>query len=679
MDHESLRTAATYLNNLLLARGLLRNGEPVDFVKPSKDSRAQIINLVHDLILREDRGREQRQHIAVTVRNLRAEDSRKSGDIEKLREMCEGHARDAVQARAGERTAKEECKKVERAVKMLQDQTTKLKTSLAQVKTQCSNDVRKRDLELARLKAHLQDQRRGNKTGLNAPSITVSSAHARSRPAFDASVRELGDPEYKLKQETTEFLTQLSQNLSDENDSLIGLVRGAVETMQELLGITAQQQKQIQHPDSAIGSLGSNNPDVKAGSTATQHQNLLQALPTSYEALASDLETALSHLKALLSNPNFVTVEEVEIREEEIARLREGWERMEQRWRDVLRMMDGWRRRMGTGETINLDDLRAGMGMVSPERGGEGGRDHEVGDGDGDVEESSGGGEGEESTSEIRLPDFEETSEDRGEASTILLSPPAQLPSPSGAAEKGTSRPKRKRDLLEPPAFFDLRPATSSRSAAASPRREPIQTYEEGDEIDELAGAVEEEEEEEEDAGPQMTVRDKLAAAQAEAEETAAAAAAAAPAIAAAPSRSAARSRVHPTATLPAPLPTAHDEEDPDPEPRRAPTPNLATRDTPSRSAAEKKKPLGLDGTCDVVDGEEQDDTLGKLASPMMAKKTRIRGRPKRRKSTLNPEELEELLRSAGYLTASGIATATDISTPATLPASAQNAPTPAL
>ncbi|KAK1062490.1 hypothetical protein LTR74_010195 [Friedmanniomyces endolithicus] len=600
MDHESLRTAATYLNNLLLARGLLRNGEPVDFVKPSKDSRAQIINLVHDLILREDRGREQRQHIAVTVRDLRAEDSRKSSDIEKLREKCEASARDAVQARAGERTAKEECKKVERILKSLQDQTAKLKTSLAQVKTQCANDVRKRDLELARLKAHLQDQRRGNKTSLNAPSITISSAYARSRPAFDASVRELGDPEYKLKQETTEFLTQLSQNLSDENDSLIGLVRGAVETMQELLGITAQQQKQMQHPDSAIGSLGSNG-DVKPASTTSQHQNLLQALPTSYESLASDLETALSHLKALLSNPNFVTVEEVEIREEEIGRLREGWERMEQRWRDVLRMMEGWRKRMGTGETINLDDLRAGMGMVSPERGGGRGRE---GFGElGELEESIVNEDG--SISAIQLP---------------------------GAAAEITARPKRKRDLLEPPAFFDLRPATSSRSAAASPRRGAVAQYDEEREgLDEFAGSVEEAEEE---SGPQMTVLDKLAAAQAEAEEIAAAADAVI--TAAVPSRSVVQTRVH--ATLP--------DDDADPEPRRAPTPNFATRDSPSRSA--RHPPLGLDGANDgMCDEEEQDDTLGKLASPMV-KKTRIRGRPKRRKSTLNPEELEELLRSAG-------------------------------
>ena len=51
---------------------------------------------------------------------------------------------------------------------------------------------------------------------------------------------------------------------------------------------------------------------------------------------------------------------------------------------------------------------------------------------------------------------------------------------------------------------------------------------------------------------------------------------------------------------------------------------------------------LGLDGAGDV---EEQDDTLGKIVSPV--KKTKIRGRPKRRKSTLSPEELEELMMAA--------------------------------
>jgi len=66
MDHSNLKTASSYVNNLLLARGLLRNGKPVDFAKlaapPTKKTdpganatvTAQVINLVHDLILRKD-------------------------------------------------------------------------------------------------------------------------------------------------------------------------------------------------------------------------------------------------------------------------------------------------------------------------------------------------------------------------------------------------------------------------------------------------------------------------------------------------------------------------------------------------------------------------------------------------------------------------------------------------
>ena len=60
MDSFNLKTASTYINNLLLARALLRNGSRIEFARPSKGeggteaTLAQIINLVHDLILRRD-------------------------------------------------------------------------------------------------------------------------------------------------------------------------------------------------------------------------------------------------------------------------------------------------------------------------------------------------------------------------------------------------------------------------------------------------------------------------------------------------------------------------------------------------------------------------------------------------------------------------------------------------
>ena len=63
MDAQSLGTASTYLNNLLLARGLLRNGKSIDFALSKKSpggadaTMAKVINLVHDMVLRRDASR----------------------------------------------------------------------------------------------------------------------------------------------------------------------------------------------------------------------------------------------------------------------------------------------------------------------------------------------------------------------------------------------------------------------------------------------------------------------------------------------------------------------------------------------------------------------------------------------------------------------------------------------
>lgn len=60
MESQKLQTASSYINNLLLSRGLLRNGVPIEFATPSKveggvdGTMAKVMNLVHDLILRRD-------------------------------------------------------------------------------------------------------------------------------------------------------------------------------------------------------------------------------------------------------------------------------------------------------------------------------------------------------------------------------------------------------------------------------------------------------------------------------------------------------------------------------------------------------------------------------------------------------------------------------------------------
>ncbi|KAH0071443.1 hypothetical protein KCU66_g22440, partial [Aureobasidium melanogenum] len=336
MDHDTLNTASTYLNNLLLARGLLRDSKPLAFAKPTRETRAQIINLVHDLLLRRDRDQENREQIALTLRTLRTDQTRKDGDLERLQTRLDAQERSLQQAQTEARNAKIEMRKLESTTKALNDQLGRLKASVSQIKTQCANDVRKRDMHIERLKSHLQGQQRGNKGGLVAPTISVGG---RGPHSFNASVRDISDPEYNLKQETTDFLTQLSSGLSDENDALIEMIRGTLATLRELLGVPEQ------NLDNTVDGI--ENEDGFA-----------------HGSLAEELESMLDTLKTVLTNPNFVSMDEVEARDDEIARLREGWDQMEARWRDLLFMMNGWCTRLEkSGDTINLDELKKGLGL----------------------------------------------------------------------------------------------------------------------------------------------------------------------------------------------------------------------------------------------------------------------------------------------------------------------------
>ncbi len=67
MDPQNLRTASLYINNQLLSRGLLRNGEGIDFASPGGGVKEEggggevlgrrmgrIMGVVNDLILRRD-------------------------------------------------------------------------------------------------------------------------------------------------------------------------------------------------------------------------------------------------------------------------------------------------------------------------------------------------------------------------------------------------------------------------------------------------------------------------------------------------------------------------------------------------------------------------------------------------------------------------------------------------
>lgn len=300
---------------------------------------------------------DQREHEALTAANenlqaLRSSFAQQSQTIARLETRNGELNRQLALVSAQESVAKATLRSAENKTKALKEELTRLRGTVSQIRGQCAIDLRRRDGEIQKLKRSIEG-RRGrddNKAQTGAVVVKPGSYKAQQESMLVETEVDIESPDYSLKQETTEFLTQLIHGLSDENDALIALVKSTLQTLRNLQGL------QI---DSSSGQEQSGNSGTGPGSGVS-------AAPPSYEELAADTGEVLDHLRGLLTNPSFVPLEEVEVREEEIIRLREGWEKMEARWKEAIALMDGWRKRMvHTGDTINLEDLRIGLNLGS--------------------------------------------------------------------------------------------------------------------------------------------------------------------------------------------------------------------------------------------------------------------------------------------------------------------------
>lgn len=253
-------------------------------------------------------------------------------------------------AEAQERTLKSNVTSAEATIRGMKEQVQRMKSTVTQVRAQCANDIRKRDLEMQKLKSHLADRQRGKREGLGVTTININPAADRSRLGASGGDR-INDPGYTLKQETTDFLTELCQNLSDENDTLIELARNTVHTLKDLQGLPQAEATE-------------ESEQAGMGASVVQKPSTVTSLPTSCEELAVHMETVLDHLRTLLTNPSFVPLEEVEVRDEEIKRLRDGWVKMESRWKQAVTMMGSWQRRLADGgDSIQAEELKHGMNL----------------------------------------------------------------------------------------------------------------------------------------------------------------------------------------------------------------------------------------------------------------------------------------------------------------------------
>ena len=347
MGSPALDGASKYLNNLLLARGFLHDGKSIDFSKLAGDgdtadkasTTARVVNLIHDLVLRRDRDAEQRQALASTIHGLRAEESQRLLDLQKLQDKIAQLKNELSSAEAQQRTLGVAAKKAQAETRELKEQALKMKSTLDQVRAKCISDIRKRDVELDKLKNHLSGLNRGKKEsssgGMKINTVNLQKSNSQQgRTAQDSNTSQ-----WTLENETNDFLAAVVNETSTENVALRKIIGDSMRYLKTLTGLEEERPASGNDLDNAIGIPGQYR-DRNMTSSA-QSETLIPV-----QQLATSMSQVLSYCQTILRDPSFVPIEEVQVRDDEIAKLKGGWERMADRWKEAVTMMAQWRQQV---------------------------------------------------------------------------------------------------------------------------------------------------------------------------------------------------------------------------------------------------------------------------------------------------------------------------------------------
>ncbi|KAG6273384.1 hypothetical protein E4U48_002874 [Claviceps purpurea] len=355
IDTENLRTASLYINNQLLSRGLLRDGDTIDFagtwLRDEEDAAVsgRIISLLNDLILRRDRDAEQRESLSMSMRSLRAENLKLTDDLARLHEKHTDARRKADLATAAESTFKTQLKSAEAHARALKEDAARMKSLVAQTRSSCTMEIRRRDRQIDTLKKQLGEAGRSRGTRANPAITTITVTGEVGSHEWNPTTTSLNgsnntsessaDADPTLRFMENETILGLARRLTEENDNVTGLIQDTMEQLRDMSGWAADT-KSDEH---------------------VRKQPLL-------EDMVAELDAVMDHMRVILTNPSFVPIEEVVAREEEINRLKAGWVKMENRWKEAVHLMDGWRKRMAvSGKPVCDEELQMGI-RLSPIR-----------------------------------------------------------------------------------------------------------------------------------------------------------------------------------------------------------------------------------------------------------------------------------------------------------------------
>ncbi|KAG4305187.1 hypothetical protein PORY_001357 [Pneumocystis oryctolagi] len=240
-SEKDLSSGVLYINNALALRGLLPEGNQRILHFNSSDS-YEVIKVIYDLLEKKDKDLAIHENFLIRLKEIQNQNEKYSHQLKDMKSKLEEAEKEISTLKKKLDYTNKELSIALIEKKSAKDYISKIKASLMYMKSQYTNDLRKRDQQLSKLKQYLlgPESSKKNRSTSTMKIHTNSTLHKGLLCTPSLTIEDLTINE-KLSEETFSNLVILSKEVSNTNTQLNNIIFQTLSDLDYLIGTKIDQ------------------------------------------------------------------------------------------------------------------------------------------------------------------------------------------------------------------------------------------------------------------------------------------------------------------------------------------------------------------------------------------------------------------------------------------------------
>lgn len=333
-------SAALYINNCLVSQGFIRDSERLQLGDSDKsedsgdgENYRRIINVIYGLLNKVERDSKDKEQIMLKLKEQQRELDQKVAKIDRLNAKCEASGKQLFSVEKLNNALESSLASAKNKNDESKAMIAQLKLVVQKTRLQFANELRKRDMEISRLKERLHDPRKVKTIRGVSGSLSISynsyKGHANSPSDVPGSTRiavksaETSKEKIAVQKE----LIALNQQLVSENATLLDILHNIQDGFVEMVYSTSLTDK--------LPEFHLDGPSDAAGVT----QRSVEA-----KQLGKRISICIDEVTNMINSPNFVSLIELREKEQQVNTLKEELKEMTVNWKKAITTLDQWKK-----------------------------------------------------------------------------------------------------------------------------------------------------------------------------------------------------------------------------------------------------------------------------------------------------------------------------------------------